>query len=60
MYGRGLRVERHVELAPVGVIGPGDEAAIAIYPLREGKVGRSLLVEAFPEGTTLGDDQYTN
>lgn len=53
-------MERHVELAPVGMIDPGDEAVIAINPLREGKEGCSLLIEVFPEGTTLDDDQYTN
>ena len=38
----------------------GDPVTVVIHPLKDGNPGGALLAVTFPDGTVMGDDEYTN
>ncbi len=38
----------------------GDPVTVTIHPLKDGNPGGALLAVIFPDGTQMGDDEYTN
>jgi hypothetical protein len=42
------------------MLGEGDAVTVVIHPLKDGNPGGALLSVTFPDGTVMGDDEYTN
>ena len=38
----------------------GDPVSVTIHPLKDGNPGGALLAVTLPDGTVMGDDEYTN
>jgi hypothetical protein len=42
------------------MLNSGDAVTVVIHPLKDGNPGGALLSVTLPDGTVMGDDEYTN